>query len=224
MQQSHILIVDDDAKILRLLKDFFLKNDFLVSIAADAQEAAGLLEEFIFDLIILDVMLPNITGLEFAQKIRETGSGMPIVMLTALFEPSDRINGLEAGASDYLTKPFEPRELLLRVRNLINNDKKNQQIQDIRYFGNNHYNLKTKEFFKKQQQIRLSTTEETLLDLLIKADGRIISRECLIQKIGVINTRSIDVQITRLRGKIEDNPKEPRYLKTIRNEGYALHI
>lgn len=146
--KSHILIVDDDTKILKLLKIFFLQNNFFVSTATNIDEASTLLKTQSFDLIILDVMLPTITGIEFAKMLRAQGNDLPILMLTALYESNDRISGLEAGANDYLTKPFEPKELLLRVNNLININKAFRPTKQITYFGHNYYDPQRKDFFK----------------------------------------------------------------------------
>jgi two-component system phosphate regulon response regulator OmpR len=220
---AHILIVDDDSRILVLLKQFLHKNNFLVSTAGSVIEAKDLLKLSNYDLIILDVMLPQITGLDFAKIIRNSSNNIPIVMLTALSEPDDRVKGLEAGASDYLVKPFEPRELLLRINNLINHFRKEK---NTRRFGSscNYYNFDSKEFIKSDQVVRLSSTEQKLLEILINCAGKTILREELSKIMGGLSLRSIDVQITRIRSKIEDNPKEPKYLKTVRNEGYALYI
>lgn len=222
--KAHILIVDDDSRILALLKQFLNKNEFLVSTATSALEAKDLLKTSNYDLIILDVMLPRITGLDFATTIREAGNNIPIVMLTALSEADDRVKGLEAGASDYVTKPFEPRELLLRINNLINNYNNFKKETNIIKFGNNFYNINTKEFAKNEQIIFLSSTEQKLLEILIERSNIPISRLELSKMMGGLSERSIDVQITRIRNKLEDNPKEPKYLKTVRNEGYALYI
>lgn len=225
--KPYILVVDDDIRILKLLQQFLQNNDFLVSVAVNVKEAKQLLNSFTYDLIILDVMLPNVTGLEFANIIRSTGSNIPIVMLTALSEASDRIKGLESGASDYMTKPFEPKELLLRINNLISNNNTNSQKNSsnitIKYFGNNYYNFSSKEFKKNNQLVPLSYTEQQLLELLLENNGQIFSREDLSKLMGGISPRSIDVKITRIRSKIEDNPKEPKYLRTIRNGGYAIY-
>ncbi|WCR57158.1 MAG: Transcriptional regulatory protein OmpR [Rickettsia asembonensis] len=169
-------------------------------------------------------MLPEITGIDFATTIRDAGNNIPIVMLTALSEADDRVKGLEAGASDYITKPFEPRELLLRINNLINNYNNFKKETNIIKFGNNFYNFDTKEFTKNDQIISLSSTEQKLLEILIKNSGKSTSRFELSKIMGGLSMRSIDVQITRIRSKLEDNPKEPKYLKTVRNEGYALYI
>lgn len=222
-KKPHILIVDDDNRILKLLKKFLTQNGFLVSTSTSADEALNLLTNFTYDLIILDVMMPEITGLEFATKIKDSGKVLPIIMLTALSEPEDRIRGLEAGANDYVTKPFEPGELLLRINNLINSHTRYQQEQKIVRFGNNQYNLKTKEFTQNNTNIRLSSTEEKLLDTLLQSRNEVISRDELSKKMGGLNPRSIDVQIVRLRNKIESDSKNPTFLKTIRNQGYVLY-
>ena len=221
--KPHILVVDDDNRILKLLKKFLSQEGFLVSTSTSTNEAVELLANFNYDLIILDVMMPEITGLEFAAKIKESGSIMPIVMLTALSEPEDRIKGLESGANDYLTKPFEPRELLLRINNLINSHNLYKKEQQLTRFGNNSYNLTTKEFIQNNESIKLSSSEENLLHILISANNKAISREDLSEKLGGLNLRSVDVQIVRLRNKIESDPKNPQYLKTIRNKGYVLY-
>lgn len=218
---SHkILIVDDDSRILKLLKQFLCKNNFSVSTANSTIEAKKLLDSDTFDLVILDVMLPEITGIEFAETIRARENFIPIVMLTALAEPQDRIRGLEAGASDYITKPFEPKELLLRINNLISNHSRKSKVK---YLGDSYYNLESKEFIKKNQRVILSSTEQKLLELLIEKEGRAILREELSKIMGGLSPRSIDVQIARIRSKIEEDPKEPKYLITIRNSGYALY-
>ena len=222
-KKPHILIVDDDSRILKLLKKFLTQNDFLVSTSTSAVEAAELLANFTYDLIVLDVMMPEVTGIEFATKIKDSGSVMPIVMLTALSEPEDRIKGLESGANDYVTKPFEPRELLLRINNLINSHNLHKKEQEIARFGNNYYNLVTKELRQNDKHIKLSSSEEKLLDTLIASDGNVISRDDISEKMGGLNPRSVDVQIVRLRNKIEPDPKAPKFLKTIRNQGYVLY-
>lgn len=222
-KKPHILIVDDDNRILKLLKKFLTQNNFLVSTSASATEASKLLSSFIYDLIILDVMMPKITGIDFAQRIRSSGILMPVVMLTALSEPEDKIRGLESGASDYVTKPFEPRELLLRINNLINSHKRFKKEQEVIRFGNNIYNLITKVLIQNGTDIKLSSAEEKLLDTLIESENKVISREELSSKLGGLNLRSVDVQIVRLRNKIEPDPKNPKFLKTIRNKGYVLY-
>ncbi len=220
---AHILIVDDDNRILELLKRFFEGHNFLISTAIDTVEAEKLMKYFGFDLIILDVMLPGVSGLEFVKIIKSTGSAVPIIMLTALSEAEDRVKGLEIGASDYLTKPFAPKELLLRVKNLIDNHNQYKKEKRIERFGNNYYDYTSKEFIKKNQAIQLSSTEQKLLEILIEGNGQPIAREELASRMGGLNMRSIDVQIVRIRNKIEEDSKSPQYLKTVRNKGYALY-
>jgi two-component system phosphate regulon response regulator OmpR len=219
----HILIVDDDNRILTLLKKFLSQNGFLVSIASSAIEATELIRHSVYDLIILDVMLPEVTGLDFAKTIKAGNYKMPIIMLTALSDAGDKIRGLESGASDYLTKPFEPMELLLRIRNLINTHNQNKKHQEVQYFGNNWYNFNSKEFVRQNNAILLSSTEQKLLEIFIDKANETITREELSMQMGGLSLRSIDVQIVRIRNKIEDNPKNPKYLRTVRNKGYALY-
>lgn len=222
-QKSHILIVDDDNRILKLLKMFLQKHDFLISTTTSCHQAFDLLDKFIFDLIILDVMMPEITGIEFSKRLKKNGNAAPIVMLTALSEPEDKIKGLEAGANDYITKPFEPRELLLRINNLISFHNLYRKEHELIRFGSSHFNLRTKELIKDRQPVKLSSSELSLLQLFIEAQNSTITREELSDKMGSANLRSIDVQIVRLRNKIEDDPKNPKFLKTIRNQGYVLY-
>lgn len=222
-EQPHILIVDDDNRILKLLKKFLSQNNFFVSTSTSPKEALLMLENFSFDLIILDVMMPEITGIDFAQQIKASKKKLPIVMLTALSEPEDRIKGLEVGANDYITKPFEPRELLLRIHNLIESHKIFKREQEIIRFGNCEYNVLSKELTQNAQDINLSSTEERLLEVLMEHKNTPLSREKLGEIMGGLNPRSIDVQIVRLRSKIEIDPKNPKLLKTIRNQGYILY-
>ncbi len=222
--KKSILVVDDDNRILKLLQQFLHQNGFLVSTATHVEDAKKLLELCAFDLIILDVMLPNITGLEFANIIRSTGNNVPIVMLTALSQAHDRVKGLESGASDYLTKPFEPKELLIRVNNLIKSYNNYKQQEQIKRLGNHYYNFGTKQFVKNNHPVHLSSTEQKLLELLLQNAGQVFSRDELSKIMGGLSPRSIDVQIVRIRSKIEDDPKQPKYLKTIRNGGYAIYI
>ncbi len=222
--KPHLLIVDDDSRIVKLLKQYLSKEGFLVSTSTSAKEALTMLENFQYDLMILDVMMPEITGLEFATQLKSGGSLMPIVMLTALSEPEDRVKGLESGANDYVTKPFEPRELVIRINNLLESNAKFIKQEEVVFFGSNSYNKTTKELLQHDKVIPLSTTEENLLEILIKNSGKPIAREELAEKMGGVNVRSIDVQIVRLRSKIELNSKAPKFLKTARNHGYALYI
>ncbi len=222
-QLPHVLVVDDDERILKLLKKFLLQNNFLVSTSASSKESLEMLKKFQFDLVILDVMMPEITGVEFAQQVRRAGSCTPVIMLTALSEPEDRIKGLEAGANDYMSKPFEPRELLLRINNLINTQKAINKAKQVVRFGNCKYDLDNKNLTKNNEEIKLSSSEHNLIEILIDNIGEPISREILGDLLGGVNPRSVDVQVVRLRGKIEIDPKNPLFLKTVRNKGYALY-
>lgn len=219
----HILIVDDDNRILKLLKKFLTKNGFFVSTSTSPKEAIVMLDNFMFDLIILDVMMPDITGIELAQKIKSSNNQVPIVMLTALSEPEDRIKGLESGASDYVSKPFEPRELLLRIKNLINSRIEiKKELNTIR-IGSYEFDQTKKELSLNGDDVKLGSTELKLIELLIENRNTPISRDMLSKKMGGLNPRSVDVQIVRLRSKIEMDPKNPKLLKTIRNKGYVLY-
>lgn len=222
----HILVVDDDARILELLKQFLSKNNYVVSTASSAREAEDLLLEFSFDLMMVDVMMPEVTGIEFARKIKDQKANVPIILLTALSEPEDKVKGLESGADDYVTKPFDGKELLLRAQNLIDLYGQNKKSNQIYKFGNIYYDIDKKNLYDNasEKPIKLSSTEKKLLEILINYKGEPLSRERLSNLMGGLNDRSIDVQIVRLRSKIEDDPKEPRYLQTIRNEGYVLYI
>lgn len=221
----HILVVDDDARILDLLQKFLSKNGYLVSTASSATEAESLLLEFTFDLMMVDVMMPEVTGIEFAKRIKKHDIQTPIILLTALSEPEDKVEGLEAGADDYITKPFDGKELILRAQKLIDLYGKNKEDSKHVKIGNVSYDTMHKTLFTTDKKlIKLSSTEKKLLEIMISNNGTIISREKLSTLMGGLNERSVDVQIVRLRAKIEDNPKDPRYLQTIRNEGYALYI
>ena len=220
----HILIVDDDERILKLLGQFLTKNGYRISTAISATDAEEKLKAHHFDLMMLDVMMPGVTGIDFAKKIKNSGAHVPIILLTALSEPEDRVKGLESGADDYVTKPFEPRELLLRTKNLIELYKVHNKTANQVEFGKIIYDLNTKELNNGTEIIKLSSTEQKLLDILIENKGKTLTRDELTNAMHGIGERSIDVQIVRLRSKIEEDPKQPRFLQTIRHEGYALYI
>ncbi|MGV2432698.1 MAG UNVERIFIED_CONTAM: response regulator transcription factor [Rickettsiaceae bacterium] len=226
--KPHILVVDDDTRILKLLSQFLSSHNYLVSTASCAKEAEEYLKEFIIDLMMVDVMMPEVTGIEFAKHIRDSKIHVPIILLTALSEPEDRIAGLEAGADDYITKPFEPKELLLRTENLINLYGRKQDISNKINFGLVVYDMQSKILYNNdsnQNVINMSSRERKLLDLFIENRGKVLSRDTIVNFMGTgTSERSIDVQIVRLRNKIEYDPKHPRYLQTIRNEGYILYI
>lgn len=218
---THLLVVDDDNRIRELLTRFLHENGFFVSPAKDAAEAASLLGEYVFDLIIVDVMMPGQTGIEFTASLRQR-SNVPVLMLTAMGEVEDRIAGLESGADDYMPKPFEPRELLLRVRSILQRTKgvsKNKPVT----FGNMIFYRDRNKLEQNGSDIALTSNEEKLLSILCDNLNKPVSREDMAKLCGGINERSVDVQITRLRNKIENDAKKPLYLKTMRGQGYILY-
>ena len=225
---SHILIVDDDLRIRELLQKYLVRNGFLVSIAKDAAQAKRLLRGLSFDLIVLDVMMPDQDGLSLTWELRDS-IDIPILLLTARSETQDRITGLEAGADDYLPKPFEPKELLLRINAILRRIP--QQIETdslpkLIFLGKARYDVKKGELWQEDLHIRLTGTEALLMRIFAKSVGKPISRAELVTEMGrdkgQSQDRAIDVQITRLRRKIEANPKEPRYIQTVRGSGYML--
>jgi two-component system phosphate regulon response regulator OmpR len=221
-QQSHVLVVDDDVRLRSLLVKYLSENDFLVSAAADAASARVCLQSIHFDVIILDLMMPGESGLDFAKKIKRINN-IPILMLTAMSAPEDRICGLEGGADDYLVKPFEPRELVLRLNNILKHSmEKVMTDKDIK-LGDLVFNLYRGELKKNDYLIKLTEIEISLLKVLSNRGGQIINRDDLIELTGANGGgRAVDVQVTRLRRKIEPNPKMPRYLQTVRGHGYVL--
>ena len=221
----HILIVDDDKRILQLINDYLIKNNFRISTANNALKAREKIENIEFDLIILDIMMPGESGLKLTDTLKKNNFKTPILLLSALGSADDRIKGLEIGANDYLAKPFEPKELLLRMKNLIKKNKYNKQKTKIVKFGPYTFNLK-KEILKKNGKIFILTSSETkLLYILAKNDGKPIIRYNLSKILNIPNTsRALDVQITRLRNKIENNKKFPTYIQTVRGRGYVLKI
>ena len=225
----HLLIVDDDERIRSLLQQFLIQSDYLISTAENAKQAITLLSAIEFDLIILDVMMPGQDGISFTAKLRNLKNNTPILLLTARGETEDRIKGLEAGADDYLPKPFEPKELLLRINAILRRmaDLKEEQIMPKTLnFGNLKYDVARNELWEGKDQIRLTTTESQLMKIFTSALGEPISRANLVTSLGkavsLAQDRAIDVQITRLRRKIEVNPSKPRYLQTVRGAGYML--
>ncbi len=223
-KKTHILVVDDDTRLRSLLTRFLRENDFMVSSAKGADEARDMLKEYKFDILIVDIMMPNETGLEFLSKLRKEDN-VPVILLTAMGEAGDRINGLELGADDYLAKPFEPKELVLRIRNILKRapqeiDKINSKLN----LGLCWYDLDKKELTDKQGQIiHITPVEQAMLSMLGQKSGQIFSRERLAELLGAgQGPRSIDVQVTRLRKKIEKDSKNPRYLQTVRGKGYML--
>ena len=216
----HILVVDDDKEIRQLLSEYLQKNGYLVSFAHNTKVAEILLGTFQFDLIILDILMPEETGLGFLK--RKTAIEAPVIMLTALGDVDDRINGLKSGAEDYIGKPFDPEELLVRIEKLITRFQKTSSIEKRVEFGNYEFDLGNKILLKDGKNIFLTTSQRDLMTILTKNIGVVISREEIIEQLNDVNIRTIDTQITRLRGKIEKNPKSPEFLQTVRNQGYVL--
>ena len=221
----HILIVDDDKRILQLINDYLSKNNFRITTANNSLIAREKIENIEFDLIVLDIMMPGESGLKLTDSLKKNNFKTPILLLSALGNADDRIKGLEIGANDYLAKPFEPKELLLRMKNLIKKNKYNKQKTKIVKFGPYTFNLK-KEILKKDGKIFILTSSEAkLLYILAKNDGKPIIRYNLSKILNIPNTsRALDVQITRLRNKIENNKKFPTYIQTVRGRGYVLKI
>jgi two-component system phosphate regulon response regulator OmpR len=224
--KPHILVVDDDTRLRELLRTFLSKNGFRVTVASQAAEARERLSVLDFDLIVLDVMMPGQTGLDFATEIRRSDD-VPILMLTAMGDTKDRIAGLETGVDDYLGKPFEPRELLLRIQNVL---KRNRTVaaptgepQRHVAFGPFQFDNELGELANKGKRVSLTDAETALLRVLAVRLGEVLSRETLCRSVGLaVNERAIDVQVTRLRRKIEPDPSFPRYLRTVRGQGYRL--
>jgi two-component system phosphate regulon response regulator OmpR len=218
----HLLVVDDDKRLRALLHDFLRENGFIVSTALDASDAEAKLGLLSVDLIVLDVMMKGETGLQFLDRRRRAGDLTPVLMLTARGESDDRIKGLEAGADDYLPKPFEPRELLLRIHAILRRRPKTT-VQTALRFGRWSFDPTREELVSGDETVRLSSVEAGLLRALAEQPGSIVKREDLVARQPLAsNERTIDVQVTRLRRKIETDPKNPRYLITVRGEGYVL--
>jgi two-component system, OmpR family, phosphate regulon response regulator OmpR len=226
--EPHLLVVDDDARLRDLLRRYLADSGFRVTGAADAKEARVQLASFAFDLIVLDVMMPGESGLDLTRALRAgsfVSGPVPVLLLTAMAEPEDRINGLEQGAADYLAKPFEPRELVLRIRNILERRPALEEAApppDIRFAGF-RFDLARGELFRDGDLVRLTAAETALLSSLAQRAPQAVSREELSQSAQFSgNVRNVDVQMTRLRRKVEADPRNPRYLQTIRGTGYAL--
>ena len=219
---AHILVVDDDDGIRSLVKKYLDENNFLVTTAINAEDAKEKVNLIKFDLIILDIMMPGKSGLEFIKE-NQKKLKTPIILLTAKGQANERIEGLEVGADDYLPKPFEPKELILRIQNIITKTKKNDQKRVIE-FENIKIDLNRQIIFKKNVQFKINNTEKKILENMISNPGKTFSREDIGVLIDLNKERSIDVVITRLRKKIEINPKNPKFLQTIRGAGYVLWI
>ncbi len=219
---AHILVVDDDDGIRSLVKKYLNENNFLVTSANSAEDAAKKIRIIKFDLIILDIMMPGKSGLEFIEE-NKNNLDTPIVLLTAKGEAEERIEGLEIGADEYLAKPFEPKELLLRIQNILNKTKKNE-LKRIIEFENIVIDLNKQLIFKNNSEFKINNTEKIILEKMINNPGKTFAREEIGNLIEIDKERSIDVIITRLRKKIELNPKNPKFLQTIRGAGYVLWI
>ena len=218
----HILIIDDDNRLRELLRQFLVESGFWVSVASNAEDAREKLKGLSFDLLVLDRMMPGESGLDFARDLRKT-STVPILMLTAMSELEDRIEGLEGGVDDYLTKPFEPRELSLRINSILRRLPIKSSSPEKIQLGDVMYDSVREELVKDGVKIRLTDVEMALIKALAACPGKVLSREILTQLTGASGgVRAIDVQVTRLRRKIEPDPKLPIFLQTVRGKGYVL--
>ena len=219
---AHILVVDDDNRIRDLVKQYLIDNKYLVTTAKDAFEAKEKIEIIKFDLLVLDIMMPKKTGLELTSEIKKE-INLPIILLTAKGEANERITGLEFGADDYLSKPFEPKELLLRIKNILNKTLPKNKINKIS-IGNSNLDLNKLVIDREGKKYKINNAEKTILKKMIQSPGKVFSRDEIGKLINIDKERSIDVIITRLRQKVETNSKNPQYLQTIRGSGYVLWI
>ncbi len=219
---AHILVVDDDDGIRSLVKQYLTENNFLISTAKNAEDAANKVLIIKFDLIVLDIMMPGKNGLEFTKE-QKRKIDTPIILLTAKGEAKERVEGLEIGADDYLPKPFEPKELILRINNILEKTKKNNQKRIIE-FDNIKIDLRKMIINQNNTEFKINNTEKVILEKMINEPGKTFSRETIGKLINISKERSIDVIITRLRKKIELDPKKPKYLQTLRGAGYVLWI
>tara|TARA_Y100000591_G_C21801515_1_gene682300 strand:+ start:265 stop:942 length:678 start_codon:yes stop_codon:yes gene_type:complete len=220
--EAHILVVDDDDGIRDLVKKYLNENNFLITTAKNAEDAAEKINIIKFDLIILDIMMPGKTGLQFLSENKKK-LYTPVILLTAKGEPKERVEGLEIGADDYLPKPFEPKELILRIRNILSKTKKHDKKRVIE-FDNIKIDLNKLIIHKNKEEFKINNTEKIILEKMINSPGESFSRDYIGNLIDIDKERSIDVIITRLRKKIELDPKNPKYLQTIRGTGYVLWI
>ena len=220
--KAHILIVDDDDGIRELVKQYLDQNNYLVSTANSAEDALEKVKIIKFDLIVLDIMMPGKSGLEFTSENKKR-IDTPIILLTAKGEASERVEGLEIGADDYLPKPFEPKELVLRIDNILAKTKKDD-LKRVIEFGSIKIDLNKLFIYRENESLKINNTEKIILEKMINSPGKIFKRDEIGNFIDLDKERSIDVIITRLRKKIEENPKSPKYLQTIRGSGYVLWI
>ena len=221
LDKKHILVVDDDQKIKELISQYLIEQDFIVTTAESSAEAKDRMELFSFDLIVLDIMMPGQDGLDLTREIRSK-TDLPIILLTAKGDPSDRIKGLELGADDYVPKPFEPKELLLRIKNILNKIKKLKEVNEVINFGEAKLYIKKMIIKNKQNIFKINASEKKLLEQMILSAGKVFDRNDISKLINLKKERRVDVMITRLRQKIEPDPKNPVYLQTVRGNGYVL--
>ena len=222
--EAHILVIDDDERLLELLKRFLEESGFRVTGASNTVDANSFMKGIHFDLLVIDIMMPGTTGIEWLIELRKHTS-VPAIFLTALGETEDRIEGLSAGADDYLSKPFEPRELVLRIKRILERALTSPSIHSEVMFGNFVFNLENKKLSKNGAIVYLTTSEQDLLGCFANNPNKTLSREDLIDLLkGRMQGRSIDVAIARLRSKIENDPKQPYFLTTIRHLGWKLQI
>lgn len=219
---AHILVIDDDARLRTLLKDFLSGHGFRVTAASSASAAREMMQGLAFDALVLDVMMPGENGLVFLKTLRAAKAAVPVLMLSARSETQDRIAGLAQGSDDYLAKPFEPQELLLRLNSLIRRSFAAPIVLEEIIFGPFNFNLALGELRQGAEVVRLTSGEKDMLRKLAKAGGQAVSRDALSADGGAEATRKVDVQINRLRQKIEADPSAPRFLQTLRGQGYAL--
>tara|TARA_B100000941_G_scaffold267639_1_gene223715 strand:+ start:131 stop:817 length:687 start_codon:yes stop_codon:yes gene_type:complete len=221
LDKKHILVVDDDQKIKELISQYLIEQNFIVTTAESSAEAKDRMELFSFDLIVLDIMMPGQDGLDLTREIRSK-TDLPIILLTAKGDPSDRIKGLELGADDYVPKPFEPKELLLRIKNILNKIKKLKEVNEVINFGEAKLYIKKMIIKNKQNIFKINASEKKLLEQMILSAGKVFDRNDISKLINLKKERRVDVMITRLRQKIEPDPKNPVYLQTVRGNGYVL--
>ena len=217
---THLLVVDDDDRIRELLKRYLSRNGFRVTVAANAHEARRLMSGLTFDLLVLDVMMPGEDGFALTKSLRQVDN-IPIILLTARGDASDRINGLSLGADDYLSKPFEPEELVLRIKSILKRQSTTPRAHKIT-FGDWVFDLERDILTQNKERVHLTTGETALLTTLSRRVGTPVTREALAQQITAKSERAVDVQITRLRRKLESDPSKPEFLVTVRNRGYRL--
>ncbi|MCL2504829.1 MAG: response regulator transcription factor [Alphaproteobacteria bacterium] len=226
VQKPHVLVVDDDKRLRALLKKYLTEQEFIAITAEDAEDARKKLLRLEFDIIILDVMMPKESGFEFARSMREAAQEIPVLLLTARGEIEDRIEGLEAGADDYMQKPFEPKELILRLQAILKRTGKQTTYKKKKIkLGAWEYDKERDELIGKDKVIKLTGMEAGLMRIMADNIGKVLTRETILEKSSqsdAVNDRTIDVQVTRLRRKIEKDVKNPRYLVTVRGEGYSL--